>query len=280
MASSTELPAEPPPSVDGDLRLAVNMQLDFMEEVRQAQKVRCPERLIPILDIAVRDYEEQLYTHYTAYVNDQNIDRHLARTIADLEAQWASDLDNEVIGRTKAAEEVTGRDDVPTPVERCVSCQEDNTVIADLTPVPCGHKYCQACLERLFEMSMTDETLFPPECCVVPIPLGPNLQFLTPEFVERFKARGVELATRDRTYCSNHSCSAFIDPKKIQRGVAGCVLCGTFTCTTCKAKAHGGDCSEDPSLEQTITMATENGWQRCYLCRRIVELDHGCNRIK
>ncbi|PVH71728.1 hypothetical protein DL98DRAFT_387736, partial [Cadophora sp. DSE1049] len=31
--------------------------------------------------------------------------------------------------------------------------------------------------------------------------------------------------------------------------------------------------------QQVLQAADENGWQRCYSCRRLVELDIGCNHI-
>jgi hypothetical protein len=46
----------------------------------------------------------------------------------------------------------------------------------------------------------------------------------------------------------------------------------------CKAN-HTGDCPEDVGLQQVLDAAQEYGWQRCYNCRRVVELDIGCNHI-
>lgn len=47
----------------------------------------------------------------------------------------------------------------------------------------------------------------------------------------------------------------------------------------CKARAHTGDCLNDPATRKLIAVAQENGWQRCYSCWRMVELEIGCNHI-
>jgi len=60
---------------------------------------------------------------------------------------------------------------------------------------------------------------------------------------------------------------------------ATCPDCSTVTCTLCKAASHRGDCPADTVLQQVLQTADENRWQRCYSCRRLVELDIGCNHI-
>lgn len=45
----------------------------------------------------------------------------------------------------------------------------------------------------------------------------------------------------------------------------------------CKAIGYTGDCPANAALHLVLQTATENGYQRCYSCRRLVELDVGCN---
>jgi hypothetical protein len=161
---------------------------------------------------------------------------------------------------------------------RCAACQE-HVRFFDMARVPCSPEYCRDCLQDLFRASMTDDSLFPPRCCRQPITTGSVRVFLTAELVMQYEQKKIELDTPGRTYCSNPLCSAFIRLEDITDEQASCPDCGTVTCTLCKATSHGRDCPADTSLQQVLQTADENGWQRCYSCRRLVELDIGCNHI-
>lgn len=52
-----------------------------------------------------------------------------------------------------------------------------------------------------------------------------------------------------------------------------------MTCVICKANAHTGDCPKDTALQLLFNVADHNDWQRCHACRRLVELDIGCNHM-
>lgn len=39
------------------------------------------------------------------------------------------------------------------------------------------------------------------------------------------------------------------------------------------------ECPEDMEMEDLLNAAAEKKWQRCYSCRRMVELTIGCNHI-
>ncbi|KAG9235906.1 hypothetical protein BJ875DRAFT_421067 [Amylocarpus encephaloides] len=161
---------------------------------------------------------------------------------------------------------------------RCTACQE-LIRFCDTARVPCNHEYCRDCLQDLYRASMTDDSLFPPRCCRQPITIGAVRIFLTVGLIAQYEQKKVEFDTPDRTYCSNALCSTFIHPKGIMNEQATCPDCSTITCTLCKATSHGGDCPADTALQQVLQTADENGWQRCYSCRRLVELDVGCNHI-
>ena len=160
----------------------------------------------------------------------------------------------------------------------CTACQEQ-TVFFDFARAPCGHEYCRDCLRELFLASLGDDSLFPPRCCRQSIATGSSIRiFLTGDLIQRYEQKKVEFETSDRTYCSNPLCSAFIRVENIANEQASCQNCLTITCTVCKAN-HTGDCPEDVGLQQVLDAAQEYGWQRCYNCRRVVELDIGCNHI-
>jgi len=160
----------------------------------------------------------------------------------------------------------------------CTSCSE-RVRFFDVARVPCGHEYCRDCLQELYSHAMTDDTLFPPRCCRQPITSGGVRVFLTSELIHQYEQKKVEFDTPNRTYCSNSVCSAFIHPDYIINDQATCLECSRITCTMCKSESHLGDCPADVGLQQVLEAANENGWQRCYKCRGLVELEHGCNHM-
>lgn len=161
----------------------------------------------------------------------------------------------------------------------CVSCSEHVSYFAAVY-APCGHDYCQDCAKQLFLKSMRDESLFPPRCCHQPIPLAAIDVFLTAEFINHFEEKAVEFSTSDRLYCAWPTCSTFIPPTKINGDIAICPKCEFRVCAMCKGHAHQGrDCPKDAGLNALMSTATEEGWQRCYRCKRFIELGLGCNHI-
>lgn len=161
---------------------------------------------------------------------------------------------------------------------KCTAC-DTARAFSDIFQAPCGHHYCQECLHTLFELSTTDETLFPPRCCRQQISLTSVKLYLNSKLIHAFEQKSIEFRTSDRTYCSQPACSSFIASDNITGERATCTVCGTSTCTICKCNSHNGDCPEDIATQQVLETAREQGWQRCYNCRRLVELDVGCNHM-
>lgn len=163
---------------------------------------------------------------------------------------------------------------------RCEACRDDKKFF-DVATVPhCRHDYCRDCLDQLFRLSMTDESLFPPRCCRQPIALDDVRMFLPMETVREFLRKRPELETPNKTYCHLQSCSAWIPPQSIVDEVGVCPRCHLQTCTICKGSTHVGDCPWDEATQQLLQTADDSGWQRCYNCRRVVELHTGCNHIR
>lgn len=161
---------------------------------------------------------------------------------------------------------------------QCVACGDDAPWF-DTIAAPCGDVYCADCLSTLFQSAMTDESLYPPRCCREPIPFAQVKAFLSPTVVELFIEKRVELDTKNRTYCWVPSCSKFIPPTAIADDLGTCPSCARSTCAICKAAGHSGDCPEDKQLQELIGTANQEGWQRCYQCARMVELELGCNHM-
>ncbi|KAJ3496296.1 hypothetical protein NLG97_g2761 [Lecanicillium saksenae] len=160
----------------------------------------------------------------------------------------------------------------------CVSCfalLDDQSVAR----APCGHVYCPGCLAHLVQDATADESLFPPRCCKKPIPLDSVKQFLTDELILEVEAKQLEFNVVDRTYCSNTECTSFIPPKDIVADRGHCQLCETWTCTICKHASHPGLCPDDPHKAEILAIAKEEGWQQCYACNHLVELNTGCNHM-
>lgn len=164
------------------------------------------------------------------------------------------------------------------PSSRCAACWEE-LESTNLVCIPCGHVYCRKCLEDLYRASMSDESLFPPQCCTQPIPIASVRNFFTAQFFLEFEEKKIEFETSNRTYCWSPKCSTFIVAENITGDVAICTKCGSKTCTLCKSAAHNADCPNDIALQQVLRTANEKGWQRCYSCRRLVELKDGCNHM-
>ena len=200
-----------------------------------------------------------------------------------LEAIYVSNPDDQ-LGHAESSSWAAGRQKSQVngdeePLKRdCISCGEKH-LFFEVARCPCSHEYCLTCLETLFRLSMGDESLFPPRCCTIPIPIESARMFLPSALVGEFMDKRVELETADRTYCHHPACSRFIGKDFIQGDVGTCRSCWRETCTLCKKAAHESDCPQDAALQELLQVVAEKGWQRCYACHRVVELDYGCNHI-
>jgi IBR domain, a half RING-finger domain len=132
----------------------------------------------------------------------------------------------------------------------------------------------------LFKSAMTDETLMPPRCCRIEIPLRFVEGILGYELVVEFKEKLREFGTKNRLYCPQETCSAFIGEASNTKGEEmNCPKCWTLVCAYCKSASHPGwePCSDDkdPASKLVLELGDREGWRRCRGCGRLVELDHG-----
>ncbi|KAG8831418.1 hypothetical protein FRC17_003196, partial [Serendipita sp. 399] len=93
----------------------------------------------------------------------------------------------------------------------CIICMERIAGKPNLQ-APCGHLYDEKCLAELAEMASSDEALYPPRCCRVPIPMEDLLAHLPRKTRVNFeKAMGeFSVSPKDRVYCSRRVCSRFL----------------------------------------------------------------------
>ncbi len=266
-------------AVQADGRILTEALLQEDNAVRDREVAR---RLTDNADLS--DMESQETASEAEVMDDELLEKLAVLWVSGLGKgqQILDDADLDVGSITTNAESsswAANRSAITTPINhRCVACREDKKFF-DVARVPCRHEYCRDCLEDLFQMSLTDESLFPPRCCRQPIPMKLVRMFLESQLVQAYEAKKIEIETPNRTYCCSQICSAFIQAESITDDVSTCLNCSTTTCTTCKAATHVGDCPSDTTLQQVLEIAAENGWQRCYSCWRVVELDHGCNHM-
>lgn len=169
----------------------------------------------------------------TGYALD---DRFLAR-LAGLYVSGSNDetdaSENTTDANSPAAPEssawAASRQKPSTAVHRqCTACDLKKP-LSDMFPTPCGHQCCQGCLRTLFELSTSDETLFPPRCCRQEIPLQSVKLYLSSALIDLFEKKSIEFKTFDRTHCSQPTCSSFIISVNISGERATCTACGTRT---------------------------------------------------
>ncbi|KAK5995452.1 hypothetical protein PT974_03859 [Cladobotryum mycophilum] len=136
----------------------------------------------------------------------------------------------------------------------CIACGE-STPASDMAKCPCSHQYCRKCLTRLFEMSIKDESLFPPRCCKKSIPLEDHRNILSSKLAGEFKAKEIEFRTPNRTYCHDPACSTFIPLQFIKNDVG---TCAQF-CYVCGAKWKNCQCIlwDEGSLIRTANERVE-----------------------
>ncbi|KAL1643733.1 hypothetical protein SLS58_004748 [Diplodia intermedia] len=193
------------------------------------------------------------------------------------------DGDTATAGESSTQGAIRNKGKGPATTHRtCIACCSSHAFFDIATLPGCHHDYCRDCLDQLFRLSLIDESIFPPRCCRKPIAFEDVRILLSADTARDFERKKPELETPDRTYCCQPLCSTWIPPAAITQGgkVGTCPSCASRTCAVCKAEAHDGeDCPEDETTKSLLSAVEENKWQRCYSCKRFVELNTGCYHI-
>ncbi|KAJ5943528.1 hypothetical protein N7516_003696 [Penicillium verrucosum] len=161
-------------------------------------------------------------------------------------------------------------------LRECVACSESYPE-SGMIRNSCSHIYCQGCITHLLENSLADESLFPPRCCRLPLPLEATRGIINVDLWARFEEKKIEHGDKHRTYCSDPACSRYILPSRVRGTIGTCRVCNRKTCTLCKKKTHQGECVDDRI--EVLELGKAKGWQRCLNCSHLVELRSGCNHI-
>ncbi|KAJ5835566.1 hypothetical protein N7447_001592, partial [Penicillium robsamsonii] len=165
----------------------------------------------------------------------------------------------------------------PSGVLREYVAYSDSDPGSNMFENSCLHVYCQECVIRLLQNSLADESLFPPRCCRLPLPLESARGFIDDALWARFEEKSIEYGDQFRTYCSESACSRYILPTYVHGTIGNCRSCNHQTCTLCKKITHQGECVDDRA--EVLELARVEGWQRCSNCSHLVELRSGCNHI-
>ena len=161
-------------------------------------------------------------------------------------------------------------------LRECVACSESYPE-SGMIRNNCSHIYCQGCVTHLLQNSLADESLFPPRCCRLPLPLEASRGIIDADLWARFEEKKIEHGDKHRTYCSDPDCSRYILPSHVRGTIGTCRVCNRQTCTLCKKITHRGECVDDRI--EVLKLGKAKGWQRCLNCSHLVELRSGCNHI-
>lgn len=169
----------------------------------------------------------------------------------------------------------------------CVVCLADRSRSSKWTRVPCGHRWCDGCLRRRFELSVSDAALMPPSCCDEAIPLRLVDRLFDVKFKLRWNKKCDEYTASDRLYCPGGGCGRWIDSRsfardrKVGRVYGVCSKCKMMVCRKCGMMWHGQRrCEMDEGSREVVRLGDEFGWKRCYRCGAMVERSDGCNHMK
>ncbi|MCJ1288527.1 hypothetical protein MMC34_000055 [Xylographa carneopallida] len=230
------------------------------------------------------DEEHQYKRPITNTVKFSNPKTTVAGSMAELELVMANlrtynTLELSKPGPSSSSKNAVEHESFTIQQEICIICEEVKHSF-DILQASCGHHYCRECITAVVQMSIQQESLYPPKCCQIEIPISTATDFLAPELMEQFHRKGEEFSTFNRTYCCHPECSTFIPQRKIKHGVASCPSCHRDTCAICKEGSHkNADCPFDPDQQTMDALAVEKSWKKCPACQRRIELFMGCNHI-
>jgi len=124
----------------------------------------------------------------------------------------------------------------------------------------------------------------PPKCCGIEIDTTIAKNLLPHPTFKKFERTLLEITATDPAYCPNRSCSVFLfldTIKAIGENRFSCPSCGTVVCTACTRRHEGSRhrCRLSSDAQVAKEIKDLHGYQQCYRCRSVVELDFGCNHI-
>lgn len=184
------------------------------------------------------------------------------------------------IGESSSRANPTKETSQPTTKTICTACHEERQSF-DIIHALCGHEYCRDCIAFFFNLATNDESIFPPRCCQQEISVDLASEMLSHELRTRFLKTAEKFSTpTNQIHCFNSFCSELIQSSQIADDVGTCLVCTGRTCIVCKSAAHGGECPQDPTLNEIIQTGNNLNWQRCFKCGGMIERVYGCNHMR
>ena len=173
----------------------------------------------------------------------------------------------------------------------CPACTDDVDVGTDVVLRECGHKWHIECLNKCFEVALSNKQHFPPRCCrnVLHrnrgcIDYEPIKTQLDNDVVALWDERAEEWLSKDPTYCQTKGCTGgFISQAQIKSRSAHCLVCERDTCVECKAPASAHINGSHPNMlsKEDEALMEEKNWKQCpnLRCRKVLERTDGCDHM-
>ena len=162
----------------------------------------------------------------------------------------------------------------PQQEPSCISCSDEIEAVS--FTAPCKHSYCNDCLASYVKNALEPAGLFPPACCNLPITLQSVQAHIHDELVKRWQKKQLEIVESCTLVCAKSGCRVVISPENIVEDLGHCLACNNHICTMCRMQAHK---DEPCPNEDVMNLAKKEGWQRCYRCNNMIELNFGCNHM-
>ena len=160
----------------------------------------------------------------------------------------------------------------------CISCGDEDDTIS--FTASCKHSYCDDCLASYVKTALEPDGTFPPQCCKLPITLTSARAYLHHELIKRYEEKHAEILAACSLLCAQPGCRVVIPPEEIVENLGHCLACNNYTCIRCRLQKHKDQpCPTDAELKDVMKLAKAQGWQACYRCNNMIELNFGCNHM-
>jgi hypothetical protein len=193
----------------------------------------------------------------------------------------STEIDGNPHGSKRVKIKETESGETESTIQReCVACGDDGLDEAFIS-VLCRHRFCKPCLAQYTESALQPGATFPPQCCGLPVTFGMVQKHLSPELAMRYGEKQRQIFSNCSLLCARRGCCVEIPENNITGNKGHCLACTGNTCKACRKVWHGDrPCSIDPEREAILQLAKKEGWQSCYRCKNMVELNLGCFHMR